>query len=224
MAQGYFITGTDTGIGKTWSTVAMMQYFKKQGKTVLGMKPVASGCEEINGQLRNEDALLLQQYASLAVPYQDINPYAFSLPVSPHIAAAKMGVEIQLDKILYQYQQLEKKADVVLVEGVGGWLVPLSLECSIADLAQRLELPVIVVVGMRLGCINQARLTFAAIGQTGVRCHGWIASCVERDMLALEENIESLRQQVDAPLLAVSPFVDKLNPDCFSEQAVKLGL
>lgn len=212
MAQGYFITGTDTGIGKTWSTVALMQYFKNQGKTVIGMKPIASGCEKIDGQLKNEDALLLQQHASIALPYQDVNPYAFALPVSPHIAADKQGVEIELETIKAQYQQLEKQADVVLVEGVGGWMVPLNERQTVADLALHMGLPVIVVVGVRLGCINQAKLTFAAIQQTGVKCHGWIASCVEPDILVLDENIQTLCQATDLPLLAVFPYAGELDP------------
>ncbi|MCK5356321.1 MAG: dethiobiotin synthase [Methyloprofundus sp.] len=218
MAQGYFITGTDTGIGKTWSTVALMQYFKNQGKTVIGMKPVASGCEKIDGQLKNEDALLLQQHASIVLPYQDVNPYAFALPVSPHIAADKQGVEIELEKIKAQYQQLEKRADVVLVEGVGGWMVPLNERQTVADLALHMDLPVIVVVGVRLGCINQAKLTFAAIQQAGVKCQGWIASCVDKDMLMIDENIQTLCLSTELPLLAVLPYVDSLNPECFSQK------
>ncbi len=218
MAQGYFITGTDTGIGKTWSTVALMQYFKNQGKTVIGMKPVASGCEKIDGQLKNEDALLLQQHASIVLPYQDVNPYAFALPVSPHIAADKQGVEIELEKIKAQYQQLEKRADVVLVEGVGGWMVPLNERQTVADLALHMDLPVIVVVGVRLGCINQAKLTFAAIQQAGVKSQGWIASCVDKDMLMIDENIQTLCLSTELPLLAVFPYVDSLNPECFSQK------
>lgn len=218
MTQGYFVTGTDTGIGKTWSTVALMQYFKNQGKKVIGMKPVASGCDELDGQLRNEDALLLQKHASIALPYQEINPYAFAMPVSPHIAAEKAGVEIELDSILDKYQQLEKKADIVLVEGVGGWLVPLNAHQSVADLAGTLGLPIIIVVGVRLGCINQAKLTFAAIQQTGLKCHGWIASCVEQDMLMLDENIQTLSQSTEIPLLAVFPYADKLDPEYLSHR------
>lgn len=218
MTQGFFITGTDTGIGKTWSTVALMQYFKNQGKAVIGMKPVASGCDQLDGQLRNEDALLLQKHASIALPYQAVNTYAFALPVSPHIAAEETGVEIQIDKIVAQYQQLKEQADVVLVEGVGGWMVPLNARQDVADLAQQLDLPVIVVVGMRLGCINQAKLTFAAIQQAGVRCRGWIASCVEPDMLMLDENIRTLCRSTELPLLAVLPYEEILNPEYFSKK------
>lgn len=218
MGQGYFVTGTDTGIGKTWSTVALIQYFKDQGKSVAGMKPVASGCEEVDGELRNADAQLLQQHSSISLPYKAINPYAFSLAVAPHIAAEKCGVVIEIDKIISYYKKIAKLADVVLVEGVGGWLVPLNEAQDIADLARQLNLPVIVIVGVRLGCINQAKLTFAAIRQAGVRCAGWIACCVEQDMQMLDENIQALTQAIDIPLLAVFPYKDKLDSEYFSQQ------
>jgi len=221
MAKGYFITGTDTGIGKTWSTAALMQYFKNQGRSVIGMKPIASGCDEVEGELENEDALLLQKHASLELPYQEINPYAFALPVSPHIAAAEAGEEIQVDSIVELYQQLEKKAEIVLVEGVGGWLVPINKQHSVADLAIALKLPVIIVVGVRLGCINQARLTFAAIEQAGMECCGWIASCVEQDMLMLEENIQTIKEGTSMPLLAVFPYSKVLEVDEFSRKLNK---
>lgn len=221
MAQGYFVTGTDTGIGKTWTTVALMQYFKNQGKSVIGMKPIASGCDELEGQLRNEDALLLQEHASVVLPYQEINPYAFALPVSPHIAAEQAGVEINITNIVEKYQELEKSADVVLVEGVGGWLVPINAQQDVADLAQALDLPVIIVVGMRLGCINQAKLTFAAIEQKGVLCKGWIASCVEQDMLMLKENIQTLCAATAIPLLAVLPNAAGLDAKAFAEKIDK---
>ena len=218
MSQGYFITGTDTGIGKTWSTLALMQYFKNQGKTVLGMKPIASGCHTVDGCVRNEDALLLQKHASVSLPYQDVNPYAFAPPVSPHIAAEQAGVEIELEQITQLYKRLKKQADIVLVEGVGGWLVPLNANQDIADLAEKLNLPVIVVVGMRLGCINQARMTFSALQKTGVKCQGWIASCVEQDMLMLDENIQTLCQSTEFPLLAVLPYLEKFNPESLAEK------
>lgn len=220
MTQGYFITGTDTGIGKTWSTVALMQYFKNQGKTVIGMKPVAAGCELLDGLMRNEDALILQEHASIAIAYQAVNPYALTLPVSPHIAARQEGVEISLDVIVDQYAQLKNQVDVILVEGAGGWMVPLSADLDISDLAQCIGLPVIIVVGMRLGCINQARLTFAAIEQSAVQCRGWIASCVERDMPLLDENIQTLRQSTKLPLLAVFPYLDTLNSEYLSQRVI----
>lgn len=218
MSQGYFITGTDTAIGKTWSVLALMQYFKNQQKTVLGMKPVASGCDEIDGQLRNKDALLLQKHASFSVPYQAINPYALALPVSPHIAAQQLGIKIELDKIMLHYQCLKKQADMVLIEGVGGWLTPLNNHQDVADLAQKMGLPVIVVVGIRLGCINQAKLTFVALQAAKVQCQGWIASCVQQNMLKQDENIRTLRQATEMPLLAVLPYMQRLKPESLARE------
>lgn len=218
MTQGYFVTGTDTGIGKTWSTLTLMQYFQAQGRVVIGMKPVASGCEQHNGELRNEDALLIQEQSSILLPYQDINPYAFAPPVSPHIAAKQAGRTIDLDVVIAKYRQLEKQADIVIVEGVGGWLVPLNEQEDVADLAERLDLPVIVVVGMRLGCLSQAKLTFAAIRQKGLACHGWIASCVDPDMRMLDENIQTLCQVATMPLLAVFPYEPQLNTEHFCKK------
>lgn len=211
MAQGYFVTGTDTGIGKTWTSLILMRYFQQQGKTVVGMKPVASGCDMIDGQLKNEDALQLQGQASINIDYNLINPYAFAMPVSPHIAAEKAGQEIEFTHIQQAYSKLAASADVVIVEGVGGWMVPLNDKQDVADLAEQLNLPIIVVVGMRLGCINQARLTFAAINGLGLQCEGWIASCVEENMDEVDANIKTLEAFAEMPLLAVFPYEEKIN-------------
>ena len=157
MQQGYFITGTDTNVGKTWATIALMRYFKNQGKSVAGMKPVASGCFMQNGQLKNEDALLIQQNASLPIDYDLINPYAYEMPVSPHIAG--INNPAQLDVLTAKFDILQTLADIVVVEGAGGWYSPINQQQANSDLAKALMLPVIMVVAVRLGCINQARLT-----------------------------------------------------------------
>lgn len=211
MAQGYFVTGTDTGIGKTWTSLILMQYFQQKGKTVIGMKPIAAGCEMLGGQLKNEDALQLQEQSSIEIAYDLINPYAFSQPVSPHIAAKKAGQKVDIMQIQQVYLQLEALADVVVVEGVGGWMVPLNDKQDVSHLAELLNLPIIVVVGMRLGCINQARLTFEAIRQLGLRCEGWVASCVEENMQELDANIKTLEAVVGMPLLAIFPYEEKIN-------------
>jgi dethiobiotin synthetase len=211
MAQGYFITGTDTGIGKTWTSLALMQYFQHKGKTVVGMKPVSAGCEMINGQLKNEDALQLQKQSSIEVTYDLVNPYAFSRAISPHIAAKKAGIEVDIKRIQQNYTKLAALVDVVIVEGVGGWMVPLNTRQDVSNLAEQLNLSIIIVVGMRLGCINQARLTFAAIKQQKLRCAGWIASCVEKEMSELDANITTLQGFMDMPLLAVFPYEEKRN-------------
>ncbi|PKM36412.1 MAG: dethiobiotin synthase [Gammaproteobacteria bacterium HGW-Gammaproteobacteria-10] len=219
MTKGLFITGTDTGVGKTWVTVALMRHFKNQGHTVIGMKPVASGCLEIDGKLRNEDALLLQQNASIPVQYEWVNPYAYRLPVSPHLA----GVEHPpvLDDIRSIFQTLQQNADIVLVEGVGGWRVPLNADSDVSDLARVLGLPVIMVVAIRLGCINHARLTYESIVRSGQDCAGWIAVCSDNNMLLREENIATIQAMIDAPLLGVIPFMSEPDFDQMSSAFIK---
>lgn len=215
MSQGYFITGTDTGAGKTWATVALMRHLQRQGKVVLGMKPVASGCSWVEGRLKNEDALLLQQYASVVMPYELINPYAFETPIAPHIAAANAGVVIDFEPVAAAFEQLQTRADVVLVEGVGGWAVPLNKAQDVAALARFLDLPVILAVGMRLGCINHACLTYRSIRDSGAQCAGWIAVCVEAQMAAMPENIAALQELIAAPLLGVLPHSDMIGGECY---------
>ncbi len=216
MKKAYFITGTDTGIGKTWATVALMRYFKQQGHAVIGMKPVAAGCERVQGQLKNEDALLLQQNASVQLEYDEINPYAFEMPVSPHLAS--QGEQVEFDCILQSFTKLKDKADVLLVEGAGGWFAPLNNDSDIADLAKALKIPVIMVVGIRLGCINHARLSFVAMQASGVSCAGWIAMCLDQNMAMRDENIETIKKQTSAPLLGVLPYTPEMDFNSLSSK------
>jgi dethiobiotin synthetase len=216
MEKGYFITGTDTNVGKTWATIALMRYFKSRGKSVAGMKPVASGCVMQAGQLKNEDALLIQENASVQIDYDLINPYAYELPVSPHIAGANNPVK--LDQLTARFDLLKTLADVVVVEGAGGWYTPLNEQEANSDLAIALALPIIMVVAIRLGCINHARLTYQAIKQSGVDCAGLIAVCIEPDLLSRDENIQTIKNNVDAPLLGVLPYREVADFGFFSEQ------
>lgn len=209
MEKGFFITGTDTNAGKTWATIAMMRYFKQQGKSVAGMKPVASGCFMQDGQLKNEDALLIQENASLKIDYNLINPYAYELPVSPHIAG--INNPVNLPKIVERFNALKELAEIVLVEGAGGWYAPLNDSEDISDLAKGLALPVIIVVAIRLGCINHAKLTWQAIKHTGIPCAGWIAVCIDPDMLNRDENIQTIKTALNVPLLGVLPNL--VSPD-----------
>ncbi len=211
MRRGYFITGTDTGVGKTWVTLAVMRYFSLRGATVVGMKPVAAGCEAVDGLLKNSDALLLQQHSDLAVDYRQINPYAYAMPVSPHIAGVHDPVV--LDVVLRDFQALQGLADMVMVEGAGGWLSPLSERLDNADLAKALGLPVILVVAIRLGCINQARLSLLAIKRSGVVCAGWVAVCNDPDMQAKQANMDYLQAALEAPLLSVMPYLAAIDAD-----------
>lgn len=219
MSKAFFITGTDTGVGKTWASIALMRYFQKQAKSAIGMKPVAAGCEWLDGQLKNEDALLMQQHASVKLDYQEINPYAFEAPVSPHLAAVNNPV--QIEGVLKVFNKIKNKADVTIVEGAGGWFAPLNNEQDIADLAIALKLPVIMVVAIRLGCINHARLTFQAIQAANVECAGWIAMCVDSDMNKQVENITTIKNKITSPLLGVLPYMNVMDFDSLAENIIR---
>ena len=213
----FIVSGTDTGIGKTWVTVALIRAFLDRGERVLGMKPLASGCEVIDNELRNEDALLIQQAGWQAVDYSLVNPYAFKPPVSPHAAAAKEGVQVSLETILECYEILQGQADRVIIEGVGGWRVPFSDELSLKDLVKALELPVIMVVGLKLGCINHALLTAEALDRDGIELRAWVANQLESDYLMQDATLRTLETSIPAPLLGLTPCLQTLQPDKLAE-------
>ena len=202
MSHGYFITGTDTGVGKTHVSVGLLQQLARHGQQVAGMKPVASGCQSTPEGLRNDDALRLQAASSRLFDYRRINPYAFEAPVAPHLAAQRTGARIETTVIQTAFQRLTSEVDTVIVEGVGGWLVPISDSATMADLAVLLELPVILVVAIRLGCLNHALLTVAAIQSSGLPLAGWVANRIDPDCLFANENVDSLKKAIAAPLLA----------------------
>lgn len=210
--QGLFITGTDTEIGKTEVTLGLMSALQQCGQRVLGMKPVAAGCAVTADGLRNEDARRIQAQCSQPLAYAQINPYAFAPPIAPHIAAAQAGVEIALAPIQAAYQRLAAQADWVIVEGVGGWRVPLGPELTLADLPRTLELPVLLVVGLRLGCLNHALLSAEAIQASGLQLAGWIANGVDPAMAAADENLASLRARLPAPCMGVVPYLKHPTP------------
>ncbi len=209
-----FVTGTDTGVGKTLVSCALLHALAARGRRSVGFKPVAAGCDEDG---RNEDAKHLLAAGSVQMPYQKVNPYCLPLPMAPHLAARFAGTEIEFPRILDAYRELAAKADEVVVEGVGGFCVPLNERQTSADLAKELALPVILVVGMRLGCINHALLTVGAIANYRLECAGWVANVVDAGMPALQENIEALRVRIAAPLLGVIPWQE--TPD--AEAAAK---
>jgi dethiobiotin synthetase len=217
MAKGVFITGTDTGCGKTEITLGLMQALQQRGERVLGMKPVASGAETTAEGLRNEDALRIQAQGSNELPYDWLNPFAYAPPIAPHLAAEAAGRPVDLQFIVERFKQLGNRADRVLVEGVGGWLVPLSQDARVADLALRLELPVILVVGLRLGCINHALLTEANIRQSGAQLLGWVANQMEPEMSAREGNLETLKENLTAPCLGEVPWLEQPTPATVGE-------
>jgi dethiobiotin synthetase len=216
-SPGYFITGTDTGVGKTVVTLGLMQYLQAQGRTVIAMKPVASGCESTPAGLRNDDAVQLQQQASLALDYALVNPYAFEPAIAPHIAASQAGIRIDNDTILAAYRQLAAQADCVLVEGVGGWLVPMNRHETLADLARGLGLDVIMVVAIRLGCLNHALLTADAITAAGCRLAGWVANLQSPGTEFAEENISALTSRLSRPLLGIIPTMQCVSANKVAE-------
>ncbi len=203
MTRSFFVTGTDTGIGKTFVSCLLLHAFAARNKTVAGMKPIAAG--KNNGKWL--DVELLRAASNVNVPSEWTSPYTLNSPVAPHIAARQEDVEIDLAKIHTAFHQLKKSAECIIVEGVGGFLVPVNERQDTSDLAKLLGLPVILVVGMRLGCINHALLTRQAIQQTGLPLAGWVANCIDPDTLVLDENIAALRQRLDCPLLSVVPYV-----------------
>ena len=201
--MSYFVTGTDTGVGKTLVSCALLHAFAAQDKKVVGFKPVAAGC---NDNDRNDDAERLRAASNILATYGQINPYCFIPPIAPHLAARHSGVRIEFSRILTSYRELSTQADEVIVEGAGGFLVPLNEKQDSTHLAREMALPVIVVVGMRLGCINHALLTMRVIADCGLQCAGWVANVLNAEMPALLENIEALQQRIEAPLLGVVPF------------------
>lgn len=215
--KGYFITGTDTGVGKTYVTVLLTRQFIAQGLKVAALKPVASGARLVDGQLRNDDALQLHAASNVALPYDIVNPYCLTAPVSPHIAAQQDNVVIEQDRIEHTVQQAQLLAEMVLVEGVGGWYAPLSDTSSVADLAKRLQLPVILVVGLRLGCMNHAVLTARAIESSGCQLAGWIGNVIDPAYSPVEATQWYLEQHLQGKFLGLIPHGDVAVPsDCIS--------
>ena len=208
MNPGFFITGTDTAVGKTLTSVALLQTLAKQGLNTAAIKPIASGCDETPQGRRNEDALALQQAMTLTCPYEWINPIALSLPVIPHVAAAAENKTLDLSTLKQASQPIltHEEVDVVVVEGSGGWhSVPFNAHVSLVDYVRWLQYPVMLVVGMRLGCVNHALLTVEAIHAAGLTLAGWIANTMQDPMPKLEENIATLKTHINAPLLGRFP-------------------
>ena len=204
---GVFVTGTDTGIGKTHASCALLRAMRASGRRVQGMKPVASGCEWRGGQWRNEDALALMAAAGSVADYANVNPYALPLPTAPQIAAADAGITIELPILQAAYRHLVASSDFVLVEGVGGWLAPLSNSLDQSHLVHAFRLPVVLVVGLRLGCINHARLSEHSIHASGCRLLGWIGNAVEAGFDSDGEYFKALAGSLNSPCLGRMPFL-----------------
>jgi len=202
-ARGMFIAGTDTDVGKTVAACALVRGLRALGRRVAVMKPVASGATPTAHGLRNADALALMEAAQIELDYALVNPYCFEPPVSPHIAAKEAGIEVDIAKIRHNYDLLAAGADWVIVEGAGGWFAPVNDRQTMADLAWSLSIPALMVVGLKLGCLNHAQLTRIGIEAHGVSFAGWIANGVDPQMARAEENLAALERLLGEPALAV---------------------
>ncbi|MCL2644818.1 MAG: dethiobiotin synthase [Betaproteobacteria bacterium] len=211
--RAWFVTGTDTGIGKTFATCVLIHAARAQGFTALGMKPVASGAEIVDGKAVNEDALRLQAVGSFDPGMELINPYCLRAPVSPHLAAREENICIEPTRIRSAFDGLAQHCDRLFVEGAGGLLSPMGEETNAPYFVRELDLPLILVVGMRTGCINHTLLTAEAIISRNLRFEGWIANCLYPDMPHLYENTDFLRHRLDAPLLGTLPCAPNTSPD-----------
>ena len=206
--QHIFVTGTDTEVGKTRISGALIKKLQQQGYRTAGMKPIASGCEWHEQQWQNEDALALIAQSDVFLPYAVVNPYAFEPAIAPHIAAEQGNVQIDLTVIDAHYQMIKRHSDAVVVEGAGGWLVPINQQQTMADIAKQLALPVVLVVDIKLGCINHALLTVASIEQHGLALAGWVANH-RQEQTESRQMIDTLRARIKAPCLGVVPYLSR---------------
>lgn len=204
--RGLYVTGTDTGIGKTLVSTALLHAWRARGLRAAGMKPVASGCEATQDGYRNADALALQSASDPRPPYAQVNPYALPLPLAPELAAREAGIDIELETLRAAHARLQGGADIVVVEGVGGWAAPLSATLDQADLVRALDLPVLLVVGMRLGCISHARLSAAAIAADGAHLVGWIANQIDPQMDRCDDVFASVQERLPVRCWGRVPF------------------
>lgn len=212
MPQSYFVTGTDTGIGKTIVSCALLSAYSARGNAVIGMKPVVTG--RVCGEWADVKAIVAA--SSIAAPREWVNPYAFIPPISPHLAAKEAGMEIDIEIIRQAYCNLQKISDVVVVEGVGGIMAPLNDRNDVADMAYALDLPIILVVGMRLGCLNHALITEKIIQASGLKLAGWVANQIDPQMNSFDENLHTLKERLNCPLLGVLPFERNVSTKNFS--------
>ncbi|MHA7115099.1 dethiobiotin synthase [Pseudomonas promysalinigenes] len=218
MSQAYFIAGTDTDVGKTTIAAGLLHAARLQGLSTLGAKPVASGCTMTAKGLRNSDAQALIDESSIKLDYQQVNPFAFEPAIAPHVAAREAGVALEVAALARAMRHvLDQGADFTLVEGAGGWRVPLSDQANLSDLAIALKLPVILVVGVRLGCINHALLSAEAIARDGLQLAGWVANVIEPKTARLEENLASLAERLPAPCLGRVPKLKHASADAVAE-------
>ncbi len=205
--NSFFITGTDTEVGKTHVTCLLLKFLTQHQRSAIGFKPIAAGAEEAFGQLVNEDALNIMESSNVYAKYEQINPICFEPPIAPHIAAQRANKVITQIELNHHYKEiLSVGAEFTLVEGAGGWSLPINDTEYLSDWVKAREIPVILVVGMKLGCLNHTLLTIQALKAQGVKCAGWVANEIDPNMSEFDANLESLKKRIDAPLLAVAPF------------------
>lgn len=218
MGKAYFVAGTDTDAGKTLITTGLLATARKQKLKAFGLKPVAAGCELTEDGLRNDDALRLMAEASIELPYELVNPVAVESAIAPHIALAKEGNHVTIDRLAgYCRGALMRKYDLAFVEGAGGWRVPLNDREFLSQLPKALDVPVILVVGMKLGCLNHAMLTVEAIVRDGLKMAGWVANHIDSNMNCFDENLEALASLMPAPCLGVVPHLKNDDADAVAE-------
>lgn len=223
MNHAVFITGTDTGVGKTLISAALVHAAAARGLRSAGMKPIASGCRYENGRLISDDAALLHRAANVKLADSILNPYAFGPPIAPHIAAQEAGVIIDLERIHKAVKEARQALDFLVVEGVGGFRVPLVGRQDTADLVCLLAIPVVLVVGLRLGCLNHALLTMEAIAARRLRLAGWVGNRIDAKMMVAEENIKTLRTLLPAPCLGIVPQLVCADDYVLAAQALNMG-
>jgi dethiobiotin synthetase len=212
-----FVTGTDTGIGKTRTAAALCHAFAGRGARVAAMKPVASGCSNTPQGLRNDDALALLAAMNVRADYSTVNPYAFAPAIAPHIAAREAGVDIDFGVLDRAYERLRMQSEVLIVEGAGGWLAPLDDARGFADLAVHWQMDIVLVVGMRLGCLNHALLTAESIEHRGLALRGWVANSIDPRFERLTENMATLQSRISAPCLGFFPFEPQADPQILAQ-------
>lgn len=204
-ARALFVTGTDTGVGKTVIAAALLRGLRERGRRVAGMKPVASGCHETPAGIVSDDALALIAEASESAPYSIVNPYSFIPAIAPHVAAVEAGTRIDLRELERAYRILAGLADIVVIEGAGGWLTPLDAKHALADFARKVKADVILVVGLRLGCLNHALLSAQSIEHSGLRLAGWVANTIDPDFERASDNVRALQDRLKAPFFGQVP-------------------
>lgn len=209
MSSGLFITATDTCAGKTLVACGLLSALSANGFATAGFKPVAAGADPTPEGLRNEDAVLLRRFSSVPLSYEEVNPVTLADAIAPHIAAASIGQDISVQMLIERHRRLARKSDVVISEGAGGWLVPLSAGEYMSDLAMKIGHPVVLVVGMRLGCLNHALLTAESIRARGANFVAWVANRIDPDMPAFQENLKSLEARLEAPCIGVIPWLQE---------------